>query len=214
MDNKLLGKINEENASVICAKIAEEADDEILTILEQARKETGKIISGAQKVAEDKKEMINKDAEREIQKSQEKMLSSLNLEKKHLVFAQKDKFIQLVLAEAKKKSEEFRNASAYPEFLESAIVEGIKVIEQNNIEIYYSYLDEHLFNEAFIKNIKSSCFAVMNKDCNVKFNKSDFKDLGVIVNSAGGRMMYDNRFLARMERAKEEIYMELLKESF
>jgi len=213
MDNKSLGKINEENAQVICAKIAEEADDEIRSILEQGRKETGKIISQAEKVAEDKKQAILKDMAREIQKSREKILSSLNLEKKRLVFTEKDKFVQSVLAEVKKKSVGFRKDSAYPEFLKNAIVEGIKVIEEDKIEIYYSYLDEHLFNESFIKHIRSVCSEVLHKDCEVKFNKADFKDLGVIVNSTGGRMMYDNRFLSRMERAKEEIYMELLKES-
>jgi vacuolar-type H+-ATPase subunit E/Vma4 len=54
----------------------------------------------------------------------------------------------------------------------------------------------------------------LKTECSLKFNKADFSDLGVIVNSIDGRIMYDNRFLARLERVKEEVYMELLKESF
>jgi vacuolar-type H+-ATPase subunit E/Vma4 len=214
MDKKILEKINEENAQVICAKISLDADEEIKSILDGARKESEKILGQAKSAAESNKQAVLKNLEREIQKSREKILSSLNLEKKRLVLGEKDKFVRSVLEEVKNKSEGFRAESAYPEFLERSIVEGIKVIEECDIEVFYSYQDEHLFNESFVKKIKAASFAVMKKDCDIKFKKADFKDLGVIVNSTGGRMMYDNRFLTRLERSREEIYMELLKESF
>lgn len=214
MDNKIFGQINQENADLICAKINQEADEEVKTILEKARRETEKILAQARKVAEDKRQLILKDLGIEIQKSREKILSSLNLEKKRLVLGEKDKFVQSVLAEVKKEAEGFHKDSGYPQFLEKAIIEGINVIGENNIAIYYSYLDEHLFNDFFINKIRNVCSAGMNKDCSIKLNKADFKDLGVIVNSLDGRMRYDNRFLPRLERVREEIYMELLKESF
>ncbi len=214
MDNKFLGKINQENAQVICSKISEDADDEIRFILEQARKESEKIIFRAREVVEDKNQVIFKELEREIQKSREKILSSLNLEKKRLILGEKDKFIQSVLANVIKDAQDFRKENGYPEFLENAVIEGIEVIEENNITIYYSYLDERLFNSDFTKKIEKACSQVLKTGCSLKFNKADFSDLGVIVNSIDGRIMYDNRFLARLERVKEKIYMELLKESF
>jgi len=214
MDIKILGKINQENAQVICSKISEDADDEIKSILGAARKESEKINSAARKVIEDKNQVIFKDLEREIQKSREKILSSLNLEKKRLVLGEKDKFIQSVLAQVKKKAEDFRRESNYLEFLKNAIIEGVEVIEENNIEIYYSVLDERIFNDDFKDKIEKACSQILKTECSLKFNKADFSDLGVIVNSIDGRIMYDNRFLARLERVKEEVYMELLKESF
>ena len=214
MDNKSLGKLNQENAEVICAKISEDADAEIKTILEQARRESEKIVSQARKSAEDKNLLISKELEQEIQKSREKILSSLNLEKKRLVLGEKDKFIQSVLAKVIKNAQDFRRENGYQEFLENAIIEGVEVIEDGNIAVYYSSQDEHFFNSDFIKKIEKSCSQVLKTGCSLKFNKADFSDLGVIVNSVDGRIMYDNRFLARLERVKEKIYMELLKDSF
>jgi len=214
MDKKILGQLNQENADLICAKINQDADEEVRAILEKAGKDAEKVLAQARKSAEEKRRAILKDLEQEIQKSREKILSSLNLEKKRLLLGEKDKFVQSVLSEVRKKAQDLRKDSGYPEFLENAIIEGIEVIEENKAEIYYSYLDEHLFNEGFINKIEKACSRVLKTDCRVKFNKADFNDLGVIVNSTDGRMMYDNRILARLERAKEEIYMELLKESF
>ncbi|MCX5708583.1 MAG: V-type ATP synthase subunit E family protein [Candidatus Omnitrophica bacterium] len=214
MDNKILGKINQENAEVICAKISQDADEEIRIILEKGRRESENIISLARKVVEDKNQVISKDLEREIQKSREKILSSLNLEKKRLVLGEKDKFIQSVLANVIKNTQDFRRENSYPEFLENAIIEGVEVIEEGNIAVYYSYLDERIFNSDFTRKIEKACSQVLKTGCSLKFNKADFSDLGVIVNSVDGRIMYDNRFLARLERVKEKIYMELLKDSF
>jgi vacuolar-type H+-ATPase subunit E/Vma4 len=214
MDDKILGKINQENAEVICAKISQDADEEIKAILEQGRRESEKIINQARKVVEDKNQVIFRELEREIQKSREKILSSLNLEKKRLVLGEKDKFIQSVLTNVIKNAQDFRRENNYPEYLENAIIEGIEVIEESNIVIYYSSLDERFFNSDFTKKIEKSCSQVLKTSCSLKFNKADFNDLGVIVNSVDGRIMYDNRFLARLERAKEKIYMELLKDSF
>ncbi len=214
MDKKILGQLNQENADLICAKINQDADEEVRAILEKAGKDAEKVLARARKSAEEKRQAIFKDLEQEIQKSREKILSSLNLEKKRLLLGEKDKFVQSVLSEVRKKARELRKESGYPEFLESAIIEGIEVIGENKVEIYYSYLDEHLFNEGFINKIETACSRVLKPDCGVKLNKADFFDLGVIVNSTDGRMMYDNRVLARLDRAKEEIYMELLKESF
>jgi vacuolar-type H+-ATPase subunit E/Vma4 len=214
MDSKLLNKINQENAQVIFSKISEDAQEEIRVILDAARKESDKILSQARKVVEGKNQVIFQDAEREIQKSREKAMSSLHLEKKRLVLGEKDKFIQAVLAQVIKTSQDFRKENGYPEFLKNAIIEGVEVIGENNIEIYYSGLDERFFSQDFKDKIEKACANALKNECGLKFKEADFIDLGVIVNSIDGRITYDNRFLARLGRVKEDIYFDLLKESF
>ncbi len=214
MDNQNIEQINQENADLICAKINLEADEEVKAILEKSEKEAEKILGGARFEAEEKKQRILKNVDIEIQKSREKILSALNLEKKRLVLGEKDKFIQLVLVEVKKKLAEFRKDKGYPQFLENVILEGLEVIGENNFVIYYSYLDDIIFDDVFMKRVEKICREFKKLDCQVKFNKADFSDLGVIVNSLDGRVMYDNRLLARLGRAQEEIYRRLLKETF
>jgi vacuolar-type H+-ATPase subunit E/Vma4 len=111
----------------------------------------------------------------------------------------------------KQKAARFRSDPGYSEFLVRAIVEGMQVLDVNQGVVYYAAADEHIFNGDFVKKVTDSLRKAMNKECSLTLNKSDFKDIGVIVNSQDGRMMYDNRFDARLGRMYEDIYMELLK---
>jgi len=212
MNNKNTGEKNQENADLICAKINQEADEECNVILERARKEAEKILMSARLEADEKKQRILKDADIEIQESVEKIKSSLNLEKKRLFLEEKDTFIHSVFAAVKQKLEEFRADNGYLRFLENAILECLKVIGEINFVVSYSYLDENIFNDAFMKRIEKICQDVEKMDCHISFKKADFRDSGVIVNSSDGRIMYDNRLSARLERAKDRIYQQLLKE--
>lgn len=214
MDRKILNQKNEENADAICAKIREDADYETKNVLARANKEAEKILKEAQRQAENKKEELLRNLDKEIEKTQERLLSALNLEKKRLVMAEKSKFVEEVLDTVKKQAQDFRNSADYVNFLEKAIIEGTEVIDEADIEIFYSFLDEHIMHDSFIRKIENICSDNLKQKCSIKLKKSDFKDLGVIVNSQDGRMMYDNRFLARLERIYDEVYMELLKEAF
>jgi len=214
MENKVLGQINRENAEEICSLIRKDAQAEVAIVLERARKETEKVLAQAQSQAEQKKQAILKGLDSDIQKLKDKILSSLTLEKKRLVLSEKDKFVQAVIEAAKNEAAGFRASPGYPAFLEKAIIEGIKVIGDSHIEVYYSALDEQLIQEGFIKKIENGCSAAIKRQCALKFHKADFQDPGVIVYSADGRMIFDNRFSARLKRLNEEISMELLKGSF
>ncbi len=211
MDKKSFELTGRENTDLICEKINQEAEEEIKIILDKARLEARNILVQAQGEAESKKQLILNELERDIQKSKEKIFSSLNLEKKRLVLMEKELFVHAILAELNKDFEEFREAGGYLDYLKKAVIEGIKVIGQNNDVVYYSFMDARFFNETFIAGIKKLC---LEAGCAVEFNKAEFENLGVIINSIDGRVMYDNRLSSRLERSKEEIYAELLKESF
>jgi vacuolar-type H+-ATPase subunit E/Vma4 len=214
MDKKLLNQKNEENALAICSKIREDTDYETKNMLARANKEAQRILREPRDMDEKKKEGILKDLNKEIEKSKERVISALNLEKKKLVMEEKRRFAEDVLDNVKKQAQDFRNSAVYPDFLEKAIVEGSGVIDETEIEVLYSFLDENIMHDGFIKKIENICSDSLKRKCFIKLKKSDFKDLGVIVNSCDGRMMYDNRFLARLARIYEDVYMELLKESF
>lgn len=211
MDKKSFELTGRENTDLICEKINQEAEEEIKIILDKARLEARNILVQAQGEAESKKQLILNELERDIQKSKEKIFSSLNLEKKRLVLMEKEMFVHAVLAELNKDFGEFRETSDYLDFLKKAVIEGIKVIGQNNAVIYYSFMDARYFSETFIAEIRKLC---LEAGCAVEFHNAEFENLGVIINSIDGRVMYDNRLSSRLERSKEEIYAELLKESF
>jgi vacuolar-type H+-ATPase subunit E/Vma4 len=212
MNKETVNPLNIENAEAICAKIQQDADAEVKQLLERARSQAQSVLDEARASSQTAKDAALQSLDKEIEKLKDRILSTLNLEKKRLLLDGKQSFVENVLAEVNRKAGVFRNDSAYGEFLVQAIVEGVRVIEATSVVVYYSVIDEHIFSDSFVKKISGLCAGALSKPCSLTLNKSDFKDLGVIINSEDGRMMYDNRFGARLERAYDEIYMELLKE--
>ncbi|MDD5155184.1 MAG: V-type ATP synthase subunit E family protein, partial [Candidatus Omnitrophica bacterium] len=164
--------------------------------------------------AENKKEQMLKDFQKQLAHDKEMILSSLNLEKKKAFLEEKSKFVQQVMESLIKESQAFRKSKDYPGFLKKAIIEGVSVIDSQDMDIFYSSLDAAVVNEAFIKETTALASDRFKKNFVFKFHKSDFKDIGVIVGSCDGHLIYDNCFLSRLKRIQDDIYMNLLKEAF
>lgn len=211
-DNYL--KIDSENASEICAKIRNEADEESALLIEKAHKEKERIISEAYKEAQDKRASITAGAEEQIEKIKEKIFSTVNMEKKRIILSEKNKFIDDVISAVKKDAENFRPEKEYQEFLKDAIIEGVDVIDRPDIEIFYSFLDKGIINSSFKKDVESALQSGHNTKFKIDYKESDFKGIGIIMQSKDGRLFFDNRFTARLKRFYEDIYMGLLREAF
>lgn len=205
MDNALYSKANIEDAGEICRRIIEDSTSQADFMLAAAEKEKSEILKEANQEAEDKKKEILKKNEIEIEKMKQKIFSTLNLEKKKLFLEEKGRFIEAIIEKVRGTATEFRKDPGYKNFLEKAISEGVEVIGEGDVEVLYSGLDEKIIKDDFIKNIKGAA---------LEFKKSDFKDIGVIVQSKDSRLIYDNTFSARFKRLYDEIYMDLLKRAF
>lgn len=202
MDKSLYSKIKIEDAEEICKRIIEDAASQADSMLANAEREKSEILKEANKEAENKRQEILRKNEIEIGKMKQKVFSTLNLEKKKLFLEEKSRFIETILEEVRGMAMEFRKDPGYKKFLEKAILEGIEVIGEREVDVLYSGLDEKIIKDDFIKNIKGAA---------LEFKKSDFKDTGVIVRSRDSRLIYDNTFSARFKRLYDEIYMDLLK---
>ena len=49
---------------------------------------------------------------------------------------------------------------------------------------------------------------------NLSFEEAEFDDIGIVARSPDSRVIFDNRFSARLGRMKDELYMKLIKEAF
>jgi vacuolar-type H+-ATPase subunit E/Vma4 len=201
-----------ENSEEICSEIRERAGRECEALLSRGNKEVFTIYEEAKQEAEKKREELSQDSVLEREKLREKIFSTLNLEKRKITLEERSKFAQTVIAAIKKEAEHFRNNRDYAGFLRKAIIEGSEVLGVDNINVHYSFLDEKLFNENLAGEATEACRAKLNKDVNLKFLRDDYKDIGVWLESQDGRLIYDNRFLSRLQRNYEELYVELLKE--
>jgi len=201
-----------ENADAICQKILEESDYQSKDILDRAQKEAGKILSEASIAAESRKNEILKQLDSDILKIKEKVFSTLNIEKKKIELKEKTDFIEQVLSAVLKKAGTFRFDKGYKNFLKEAVVEGVGVIDCEEIDVLYSSSDEKIFSKDFIAELQAECKNRYAKNFSMQFKKSDSNDIGVLLQSRDGNLVFDNTFLSRFKRKHEEIYMEILKQ--
>jgi vacuolar-type H+-ATPase subunit E/Vma4 len=201
------------NAEEICAGIKEEADSQASLILQKAREEA-KILNESKQEARRIMDKTLEEFGKELEKSRERINSTINLEKKRIILEEKDGYASRVLEEVKKKAGEFRSSKDYEDFLKDTILEGVLVVDSEKADVFYSVLDEKTVNENFRKKLESLCSEKLKKKVLLNFQKKDFRDTGVIVQSGDGSLVFDNRFLSRLERIYDDIYMKLLKEAF
>lgn len=213
MNKNIAVSANQENAEAICARIDQDAADEARKILERAQAQAQQIVALAKEGSAANAEAARRRVDQEIEKDRDRLLSTLNLEKKRLALNGKQAFVEKVLAEVKACAGRWRQDRGYEAFLIEAVVEGIRVLDVPQVTVYYAAADAHLFTDEFARALHARCSAVVHHPCEVAFDKSDFNDLGVIIHSRDGRMMYDNRFSARLDRMYDDMYMELLKEA-
>ena len=193
-------KTSSENADEICSKIREESSEEAQLILSKADKEKGRILSEASKGAESNAQAILSAAEKAMEQNRERIFSTVTMEKRRVHLEAESLFIDDVIAAVKREAENFRGSKDYVNFLREAILEGIKVVDSEKAQVFYSRLDEEAISQI--------------SDLSVKFKKSDFVDIGVMVQSEDNRLLFDNTFSAKLRRAHDEIYSKLLKEAF
>jgi vacuolar-type H+-ATPase subunit E/Vma4 len=193
-------KTSGENAREICSMIMEESSEEARLILSKAEKEKNRVLSEASRKAEDSSKVILSDAEKEIERNRERIFSTVNMEKRKVRLETKSLFADDVIAAVKREAENFRSSGDYVKFLREAVLEGLKVIGSKRAQVFYSRLDEEAIAQI--------------SDLSVEFKKSDFVDIGVMVQSEDNRLLFDNTFSAKLRRVHDEIYSKLLKEAF
>lgn len=205
---------NSKGADEIIKKIGEESNLYAADVLEIAKKEAEEIFSKAKDEAEKKKEEILKKTQKDIEKIKDEVSSKLNSEKKKIVLEEKNKFVTSVLGRVKNAAEGYRGMAQYRDFLKKSVLEGIAVIDAGEMVISFSELDREIFKGTLTEELKGLCLAKKGKDVSLLFDQGDFKDIGVIVKSKDGGLIYDNRFSARFKRTYDAVYIKLLKETF
>lgn len=200
-----------ENAGEIRKKIHEETDYETREILSRAKALAENLLNDARVAAERNKADGILELEKKISTIKERIFSALNLGKKRVIMGEKSKFIEEVFLELNIQAKAFRDHKEYITFLKKIILEAIDVIATESLEVFYSPLDEKIINDGFITEVKNLSQRKSNQEIQLKFTKSDFSDIGFIVQSLDGRLIYDSRFASRLKLAQDDVYMDLLR---
>lgn len=204
-------KKNIENADEIRKQIHEETDYETKEILSRAKTLAASILKDAKLEADKNKQSVLAESDKKINIIKERIFSALNLEKKRIVMGEKSKFIEKVFTEMASQASSYRNQQEYPQSLKKIVTEATDVIGSDSLEVIYSPLDEKIINDDFVNELKKICQNKLGREIKLKFTKGDFKDIGFIVQSFDGRLIYDARFTSRFNQARDDMYMDLLR---
>jgi vacuolar-type H+-ATPase subunit E/Vma4 len=209
-----IAQANRENAQEICAKIRHDADAEAGDILSRARKEAENILAEGRAQSEQKSRLLFAEQARHAEKIQEKIFSTLAMEKKRIALEEKNIFLRNVLDRVRRLAEAFRRSKEYEDFLAAAVLEGVLVIDTEAVDVSFSKNDEKIFTDAFARKVEALCNEKTGRHVSLSFKGADFQDIGVTVLSRDGRLSYDNRFASRLARVYDDIYMGLLRGAF
>ncbi|MBD3246582.1 MAG: hypothetical protein GF333_06170 [Candidatus Omnitrophica bacterium] len=201
------------DAEKICEQIRLEAETQIHSIRERAERDAENVRRQARAAAGEKRNEMLSAARSDLEKLREKNLSSLHLEKRRAQMEQKSAYARLILEEVKRRAREFREDPGYRQFLREAILEGAKVIDRAQLHVRYAVNDAPLFDSGFRNEVSERIHDQCGKPVVCYWEEGQFQDLGVVLEADEGRLRYDNRFQARLQRQYDDIYMELLREA-
>jgi len=201
------------NAEVICQTILQEAEEQAREILKRAHQEAEKVRQAGQQQAEKLRQELLAEYQLQRLKLKDFLFANLQLEKRKILLEEKNAFSEAVLKEVTSLAEQFRTSPDYPNFLVRCLAEGARVLDQDRLVVFYSPADEPFFQPAAVEEMKKQCAQVRNRPTEIILRPGDFQEIGLVLQSGDGRMIFDNRFSARLKRKEEQIRRQLLKEN-
>lgn len=207
-----ISEVRKKSASALKNAIAEEAQIEIQSIASRAAEEIDTIIAAAKETAA----QIARDAtiayEKEIAHERQKMLSSLAIDKRKILLQAHQRQVDQILLQVHTLIEKYRDSPKYREFLLAKVAEGAEIVGGTDIIVLYAKPDKAIVTEEFLAEATNNIFSRTKKSFSLSAEEGDFNDPGLIVMSGNKRSLYDATLISRLNRSREAIMMELLKE--
>jgi vacuolar-type H+-ATPase subunit E/Vma4 len=98
--------------------------------------------------------------------------------------------------------------------LEGLIVEGVSALEGDEFRIEGGKREHELWTKAAISRVVKRIEEKTNRKVSLSVGKDVLSEGGVVVVSSDERMLFDNRFSARMERMEDAMRLEVMRRVF
>ncbi len=203
----------EVSSEVLRREIQAQSETEASGILEQAEKNAEKIQRQAAQDAEKGQEKTLEDARIQAAAIRKKLLSSVHLEVKKQTLNNREAIFDRMFEEVRKKLKDFRSRPEYVEFLKSCVIEGVMAVEADAILIRCGKIEKERLSPDVIQFIQKALLD-KGRQCRLELADSGDDEGGVLIQSADGRMRFDNRFQARIRRMEHRLRLEVMKTVF
>jgi len=176
----------------ISRQIRQEAEEQAQDIVRRAKQEAERILAAARQASAAERQAKMMALEQELEKTKQRIFASLHLEERRIFLREQDRFINEVLQEARRLAEKSRSSPEYMTLLGKTILEGALVLDQAEVRVVYSSLDQKICTDEFFAGLEKMYEEKTSKKVRFLPEKGDFTDIGVKVYSRDGRISFDN----------------------
>ena len=199
------------SSDILRREIREQSENDASGILEQAEKDARRVLSDAGTHAEKVKKEIRNGAEARAEGVRRRILSGLHLEMKRQTLRAREDATARIFDAVKERLDAFRRDKGYPPFLEKLLVEGVIALEGSAFSLKAGEVERKHLTKKRLEQIQEKIETQSGRKVVLKVAEDTLDEGGVVVVSSDGRMFFDNRFSARMDRMEAELRLEVVK---
>jgi vacuolar-type H+-ATPase subunit E/Vma4 len=154
--------------------------------------------------------MIRK-AEAQAEGIRKKILSGVRLDVKKQNLRTREELLSKIFEQVKEKIEAFRQTKAYKGYLKELVIEGVMAIDAERMRVLPGNVEKKLLSEATVKQIIGEIQKRTGRKMKLSVADQPLPEGGVVLISEDERMLFDNRFSARMQRMQSQMRLEAMK---
>lgn len=189
----------------ITSKILSDAREKAQQIVDDAQRQAEQILSDAAGEAQQRRETAMVAAEKEVQLTEERILSSAKMEEKKILLQTKQELLSQSFALALQKIESMSD-EAYNKLVSTMM---IKLIETGDEEIIMSERDKKRLSPDFVYYVNRTV-AKEEVSCNVKFS-DEMREIPLGFILKRGDIEINATFEALLRQRREELSAEVVK---
>jgi V/A-type H+-transporting ATPase subunit E len=198
-------------SEVLRKEIRNQSDDEAASILEQAKKESDKILSDAEKEARKIKTELLKKAELQANGIRKRILSGVHVEIKRQNLRAREELISKVFQMVAKRLDAFRQSDTYIVFIRKMVKEGVLALDADEFRILHGNVEKQRLTKKILSEMEKELSIETGRKVKLVLSDQVLPEGGVVLISSDERMLFDNRFSARMERMEDEMRLVVMK---
>jgi vacuolar-type H+-ATPase subunit E/Vma4 len=203
---------NKKTPNVLVSAIQEQSNQEAQAILQRAKKDAQELLDASREEAERIRSERLADLEGQLNQERQKIISKVHLDIQEMTRKARERFVQDVFCLVKQKLSEERKAKAYSQVLVSLIMEGIPAMDSDEITLVAGDPERKLLSMKCLREIQKKSEMQLKRKIILNLSNKKLNEGGVVLVSEKGRVSFDNRFSARMQRMENELRMRAILE--
>ena len=197
---------NDNSALILEQKILEDARGEIDSILSRARQQAEAKLNAARSEAAMLKKSVLAKARLEAEGKRVRILSAVELETRKAALLAREKLVEKVFQEARRRERQFRTSEGYWNQLKELIAEGVLSLDRPEAEVLIGTEDDLRSGKAMATEIENHLRDKYSRRVKITLRPElPGDEPGAVVRSPDGRLIFNNTYSAREARTRPEL---------